>query len=100
MVVYKNKYQIQIPHAIWTLERHWNYAIAIFVSQLTFIRNLPLLPLYFKASLLIAPGPLRISFEGKSFLYLLYISFITWFGKVALHILWGVCFALARRRLI
>ncbi len=30
-VVYKTKYQIQIPHAIWTLERHWNYAIAIFV---------------------------------------------------------------------
>ena len=36
MVVYKNKYQIQIPHAIWTLERHWYYAIAILLSHLTF----------------------------------------------------------------
>ena len=41
MVVYKHKYQIQIPHAIWTLERHWHYAIAVFLSQLAFIRNLP-----------------------------------------------------------
>ena len=36
MVVYKNKYQIQIPHAIWPLQCHWYYAIAILLSHLTF----------------------------------------------------------------
>ena len=42
MVISQNKYQIQIPHAIWTLERHWYYAMTIFISQVTFIRNPPL----------------------------------------------------------
>ena len=39
MVISQNKYQIEIPHAMWTLERHWYYAITTFISQLTFIRN-------------------------------------------------------------
>ena len=41
MVISQNKYQIQIPHAIWTLERTWYYAITTFISQLTFIHNPP-----------------------------------------------------------
>ena len=41
MVTSQNKYQIQILHAIWTLERHWYYAITTFISQVTFIRNPP-----------------------------------------------------------
>ena len=41
MAISQNKYQIQIPHAIWTLERHWYYAMTIFISQVTFIRNPP-----------------------------------------------------------
>ena len=41
MVISQNKYQIQIPHAIWTLEWHWYYAINTVISQLTFIRNPP-----------------------------------------------------------
>ena len=41
MVISQNKYQIQIPHAIGTLERHWYYAITTFISQVTFIRNPP-----------------------------------------------------------
>ena len=47
MVISQNKYQIQIPHAIWTLERHWYYAITTFIPQLTFIRNPPRLPRIF-----------------------------------------------------
>ena len=39
MVISQNKYQIQIPHAIGTLERSWYYAMTIFISQVTFIRN-------------------------------------------------------------
>ena len=50
MVVYKNKYQIQIPHAIWTLERHWYYAIAVFLSHLTYNQGVHNQGLYLRRS--------------------------------------------------